>query len=334
MKKLEISPFTKTKITFSLWYSFILFVILIVFSVFIYNLETQDVTRIVLLQDYGNHLPKTLTNEEKEDIMLQINEVKKSFIIDLILVDDIVLLFGGGLSFFLAGISLRPIQKSFQRQKEFIADASHELRTPLAAIQTASEVALRNKNKTKENYKKVIEQTYKETSRMASMVDELLTLSRADAGMTKFAIGEVRLDEILREIIEETKPLLLSKKLNLKNISLEKAKTKGDMHKVKQLALIIMDNAIKYTPRGGTIQVKTGGKRKAYFTITDSGIGIAKDEQKKIFYRFYQADKARSGGGAGLGLSIAKWIADSHKAEIIVKSAPGKGSTFKILFSS
>ncbi len=334
MKKFKISPFTKTKITFTLWYSLILFVILLAFSGFIYTLETQDVTRIVLLRDYGTNVPKQLTNEEKKEIILQINEVKKSFIIDLILVDDIILLLGAGLSFFLSGITLKPIQKSFQRQKEFIADASHELRTPLAAIQTASEVALRNGNKTKEHYKKVIEQTYRENRRMAKMVDELLTLSRADTEMTEFIFGEVELDKIIKDVAEETKPLLLQKKLYLKNNLIEKAKVKGDSNKIKQLALIIMDNAIKYTPKGGNIQVKVGGKRNPYFSIADNGIGISKEERKKIFYRFYQVDKARSQGGAGLGLSIAKWIADSHKAEIIVKSNPGKGSVFKVVFNS
>ena len=334
MRRFEISPFTKTKITFTLWYSLILFVILVALSAFIYTLETQDVTRIVLLRDYGTNVPKKLSNGEKKEIILQINEVKKSFIIDLVLVDDLILLLGAGLSFFLSGITLKPIQKSFQRQKEFIADASHELRTPLAAIQTAAEVALRNNTKTKENYKKVIEQTYKESLRMSKMVDELLTLSRADTGMVKFVFGEVELDTVLKDVIEETKPLILQKKLYLKNNLIEKTKVSGDSNKIKQLALIIMDNAIKYTPRGGNIQIKSGGKRRPFFSITDSGIGIFKEEQKKIFYRFYQVDRARSHGGAGLGLSIAKWIADSHKAEIIVKSNPGKETSFKVIFNS
>ena len=333
MKRFELSPFTKTKLTFTLWYSFVLFIILIAFSVFTYTLETQDVTRIVLLRDYGTNVPKILTDEEKKQIILQINEVKKSFIIDLVLVDDIVLLLGALISFFLSGIALKPIRRSFQRQKEFMADASHELRTPITAIQTAAEVSLR-KSKAKEDYKRVVEQTLKETQRMSRMIDELIQLTRADTGIARFVQTKVSLEEILGEVTDELKPLAAKKRISISQ-SLEKTTINADSGRIKQLAIIILDNAIKYTPSGGKIEIKTGKKnRKPYFQIADNGIGIPKIEQEKIFFRFYRVDKSRSQEGAGLGLSIAKWIADLHQAEIQIKSGKGKGSTFKVIFKN
>ena len=333
MKRFKLSPFTKTKITFTLWYSFVLFIILVAFSIFTYTLETQDVTRIVLLRDYGTNVPKTLTQGEKDQILLQINEVKKSFIIDLVLVDDIVLLLGAFISFFLSGIALKPIRESFQRQKEFMADASHELRTPITAIQTAAEVSLR-KSKQKEDYKRVVMQTLKETQRMSRMIDELIQLSRADTGIARFFKTKINLEDTLSEVTDELTPLAAKKRISL-NQTLEKVIINADSERIKQLAIIILDNAIKYTPNGGRIEIKTGKKnRKPYFQVTDNGIGIPKTEQEKIFYRFYRIDKSRSQEGAGLGLSIAKWIADLHQAEIQVKSNKGKGSTFKVVFKN
>lgn len=334
MNKTNFSAFTKTRITLTLWYSLMLFIILVSFSFFIYTLQTQDVTRVVLQRDYGTHLPKKLSTTEKREIILQINELKKSFIINLILVDDFILLIGGGLSYLLAGKTLKPIQKTMQRQKEFIADASHELRTPLAVIQTASEIALRGKAKTKEDYKKVIDQTYRESSRMARMVEELFLLSRADAENANFQFENFYLDRLVKEIADETKPMFFQKKLRFINIAKDKVIIKGDRNRIKQLVLIILDNAIKFTPEGGTVSIKTGKSAKPFISIADTGIGIPKADQKKIFYRFFQVDKSRSERGEGLGLSIAKSIADSHNAKISVKSALEKGTEFKVIFNS
>lgn len=334
MHRFNISAFTKTRLTLTLWYTLLLFIILLFFSAFIYTLENEDVTRVVLERDYGTNPPKKLTQAETKQVILQINDLRYSLILNLILVDDLILLIGGTLSYFLAGKTLEPIQKTMQRQREFMADASHELRTPLAAIQIAGEVALRNNLKTKDDYKKVVEQTFRESTRMAKMVDELMLLSRSETQISRREFKKIRLDKLIEEVIGETKPLFLQKKLKLKDVEISEAVINADRNKIKQLILIILDNAIKFSPQKGTISIKAGRKPKPFFSITDNGIGIPKQEQSKIFYRFYQIDKSRSKTGSGLGLSIAKWIADSHKASILIKSTQGKGSTFTVIFNS
>lgn len=334
MNRFNLTAFTITRLTLTLWYTLLLFIILVFFSAFIYTLENEDVTRVVLERDYGTNPPKQLTQAETKQVILQISDLRYSLILNLILVDDLILLIGGMLSYFLAGKTLEPIQKTMQRQREFMADASHELRTPLAAIQIAGEVALRNNLKTKKDYRKVVEQTFRESSRMAKMVDELMLLSRTEPQLSQKEFKKIRLDKLIKEVMEETKPLLLQKKLKIKKIEINEAVINADRNKIKQLILIIFDNAIKFSPQKGIISIKAGRKPKPFFSITDNGIGIPRQEQRKIFYRFYQIDKSRSKSGSGLGLSIAKWIADMHKASIFIKSGQGKGSTFTVVFNS
>src|SRR6185437_6833970 len=124
--------------------------------------------------DFGGRVPKVLTTLETKEIRAQLKAIRQSFIVNLLVIDGIVLVTGGGLSYFLAGLTLSPIQKNLQKQKEFLADASHELRTPLAAIQTATEVAMRSTNRTKEEYREVIQQILGESTRLTKMANDLL----------------------------------------------------------------------------------------------------------------------------------------------------------------
>lgn len=329
---MRFTKFTTARITLTMWYVLVLFFIVIAFSVALYATETTNFVRVVLQHNFGDFIPRRLPSFAVQDLRAQVNALRRTFLIDITIIDGVILLIGGALSYFLAGKNLEPIQLSMEEQKEFLANASHEIRTPLAAIQTASEVALRGKTKTKGDYRKVIEQTYEESKRLSIMADELLTLSRFDAGMIKTKLLKVTLSEILSEVFDETKPLAQSKHIRLKKNIEPEVFIVADKNKIKQLALILIDNAIKYTPSYGTVTLTLVSKPKITFSIADTGVGVAKKDQKKIFERFYQVDTARSGKSAGLGLSIAKWIVDVHYGTITVKSVEEKGSTFTVTF--
>lgn len=327
-----LNPFQKARIILSLWYIGVLLSILVFFSISLYTSQSRNFTRIVLERDFSSHIPRKLTISEILDIKEQIEELRISFIKNMVLLDTIIIVIGGGLSYFLAGKTLFPIKNVLEKQKEFIADASHELRTPISALRTASEVTLRKKNALKEDYKNILVQILDESKRMGNIVEDLLTLSRFDIenSLTK---KECRLDEIVKEVIGELNPLIINKKLNLKNVTYGKTTILADKNKVKQLVLILLDNAIKYTKEEGTIFIKVKSKPKSTLSILDTGIGISEKDKNLIFERFYQVDKSRSDKGSGLGLSIAKKIADSHKAKITLESNLNKGSKFEVIFS-
>jgi heavy metal sensor kinase len=224
------------------------------------------------------------------------------------------------------------LQGSFNRIKQFTQDASHELRMPLTVIRSIGEVTLRHDREKKE-YKETLESILEEVEELTKLVDDLLFLSRADFKKAKLNLEEVKLDEILKELTEQFKLIAKEKNLNLEFSNSYPVKIKADGAKLRQLFINLLDNAIKYTPSGGKIDVYfEKDDKNIVIAIKDTGIGIPEDKIGKIFDRFYQVDKSRSENkGSGLGLSIAKWIVEAHKGRIEVESIPGKGSIFTVL---
>ncbi len=241
-------------------------------------------------------------------------------------------------AFFLTYRALIPVRLSMQRQRDFVADASHELRTPLTLIQANTEVVLRNKNKTIGEKAALLEDIHQETQYLTRLLADLLTLARADSNKLDYKLEPVDLKRLAKDTARQINPLVEAKGLDLK-IDLPDDKREiwllADPVRLKQLLLILFDNAVKYTNTGQvrlTISQEQG--QSVVITLQDTGIGIALDKLKVIFDRFYRVDKARSrsGGesGFGLGLSIARWIVDVHKGTIQVNSQPGQGSTFTV----
>lgn len=326
--------FTNARLTLTLWYGLFLFFIVMAFSVVLFATESGNFARVVLQRNFGNRPPRILTLTEIQELQEQVEELRRSFIVDLIIIDGVILLVGGGLGYLLAGKTLEPIRRTFEEQKTFLANASHEFRTPLAAIRTASEVVLRSKTKTKEDYKKVLEQTLQETTRMGILADELLMLSRIDAGIVKLQLTKSNLSTIVEDAITEVSTMAQEKKLRItKNIA-PNVMLYADANRLKQLVLILLDNAVKFTKSGGVITVDIAKSPKVCLRVKDTGGGIATKDIPHIFDRFYQADAARGGNSAGLGLSIAQWIVSSHTGIITVQSTVGKGSTFTVTFAS
>jgi heavy metal sensor kinase len=223
------------------------------------------------------------------------------------------------------------LDESFQRQRQFTADASHELRTPLTAIKGQTEVALQ-RARTPEEYREVLGIVNREADRMIRMVASLLTLARADAGQIPVAREPVDVGRLVSDAAEQVRAAAEARGLTLRVEAGQAATAEGDRDLLLQLVLNLLDNAVKYSTPGGTITAGCSAAEGAVSVrVSDSGPGIAPEHLPRIFDRFYRADSARSHaeGSAGLGLSICRWIAEAHGGSIEVDSSPA-GSTFTV----
>jgi len=239
------------------------------------------------------------------------------------------------------------LDQSFRQMKQFSSDASHELKTPLTILKGEVEVMLR-KERTSQEYQQTLKSNLEEINRMSQIVEDLLMLSKADTGEIRLNKENINLTEILNEVVTQMDRLAESKKLHLSASNHHQdIRFFGDALRLRELFINLIENGIKYTEEGGSIRVilqkeyppsvrgQPGWveREKGEFVkiiVSDTGIGIAKEDQEKIFNRFFRVDKARSReqGGSGLGLSICKWIVEAHQGEIEVESELGKGSSF------
>jgi signal transduction histidine kinase len=240
----------------------------------------------------------------------------------------------GGL--FLAERALVPIRQAFRRQRDFVADASHELRTPLTLIRANAEMIARHPDEPVGNSSELLQDILGETDRLSALVTDLLTLARADAGQERLSVQEVRLDEIILDSGRQFKPLADERGIVLTIRAGSPVFIQGDPARLRQLMVILLDNALKHTPAGGVIEAeceisRSAGKYPVQLRVTDSGEGIAPQHLPHVFERFYRADPARAhDGSAGLGLAIAQWIVAAHRGRIHVSSTLGAGTTFLV----
>jgi len=226
------------------------------------------------------------------------------------------------------------LDESFRRIKRFTADASHELKTPLTILRGEVEVGLKKK-RTLQEYQRILNSNLEETNRMSRIVDGLLTLSRADMGELTMEREEVDLSSLAREVWDDLQILARERRVQLSFMDDGFTTVEGDPLFLRQLILNITENGLKYTPAGGEVELRVKGDHDqgvVRIFVSDTGVGIAPKDQKRVFDRFFRADKARSRetGGTGLGLSISQWIARAHDGQITVKSTVGKGSTFTV----
>jgi heavy metal sensor kinase len=227
---------------------------------------------------------------------------------------------------------LSRIEASFKRTRQFTADASHELRTPLSLIRTEAELALR-KSRSEEEYRTALTHIHSESVRTTELIESLLTLARTDSGAEVLQLRPLRIVAFVRQVAEDWKPMFADSQLTFETaLPAGDATTYADDATLRRLLILLLDNARKYTPEGGTVMLRAElASGSATVSVEDTGIGIDEQHLPRIFDRFYRVDKARSRGqgGAGLGLSLAKWIAAQHRTSITVVSAPGKGSKFE-----
>jgi heavy metal sensor kinase len=230
---------------------------------------------------------------------------------------------------------LARLEESFAQLQRFTSDASHELRTPLAAIRSVGEVGLQ-RNISKDEYRDVIGSMLEEVNRLTGLVDSLLAMARADAGTlrlnrTTFAVGDV-----VREATNLIEVLVEEKGQQLLVSGDERMLVSGDRVFLRQALVNVLHNAVKYSPSGGTIDVRIHGDIGPHVIVevTDSGPGIPEEHIARLFDRFYRVEESRTrdGGGVGLGLSIAKWAVEAHGGQIVLQTPTGHGATFQIQF--
>ena len=228
---------------------------------------------------------------------------------------------------------LSRIEQSFEQLRRFTADASHELRTPLAAIRSIGEVRLQE-GATPEEYRDTIGSMLEEVNRLTSIVDSLLTLSRAEAGQIQMQVSVFPLMALVREAAALLEVLIEDKRQTLTLTGDENAGVQADRLYVRQAVVNILHNAVKFTPAGGSIRARVECKGSSWveLTVSDTGPGIPAEKLDAVFERFYRADEARTGdnNGAGLGLSVAKWAVEANDGVIGAVSSPGAGATFWI----
>lgn len=247
---------------------------------------------------------------------------------------------GGGLAlalaggYLLSGLALRPIRRAMDSQRGFVADASHELRTPLSVIRANAELMKRHSEEPVSANREAVDDIIGESDRLGRLVGQMLTLAQADAGQAALSRSEVALDELAEEVGRGMRLLAQERGVSLAVDTDGPLRLEGDRDRLREMMVVLTDNAIKYTDGGGKarLEVRRSPGGKATVRVTDTGQGIPAEALPHVFDRFYRVDKARSraAGGTGLGLAIARWVAEAHGGRIRVESSQGVGTTVTV----
>ncbi len=244
----------------------------------------------------------------------------------------------------MAGLAIRPAYRAYRHIQQFTADAAHELRTPLAAIRLSTESASRVEPMATTEAQGVLQVVDRQTQRLTTLVNDLLILSRLEQADDRSAPTLVYLPDLVNDIAEEFAALALTKGIHLTTVApdAKPLTVRGHESELYRLLLNIVGNALEYTPKGGHVTIRLAARdgrsrpvsdhRSVLIEVEDTGMGIAPQDQAKIFDRFYRVnpDRSRHTGGSGLGLAIARAIAQAHGGDIQVKSEVGQGSCFTI----
>jgi len=237
-------------------------------------------------------------------------------------------------SWLLSKLAIMPVKLAWQKQLDFTADASHELRTPIAVIRTNLELVMDSPKKTVESQMKWLQNIEAENRRMAKLVDDLLTLSRADTNQQVLEMTDFMLDETISKALIPFTPVAKQKNIALEARLDSQTTFYGDRRRMEQLVVILVDNALKYMDGSGKVYISlTQYEKGVKLEVSDTGSGMEPEHLAKIFDRFYRVvnNRKQNQDGSGLGLSIAKWIVQEHRGTIRVESKPGVGTTFAII---
>lgn len=345
--------FQEARLKLTAWYLLIIMLVSTFFSLAIYVGISRELERgfrraelRLRAQEFNISLPPHFS-DVPEDLPVPLRETaphffvlmedleaaKKRLALGLLAVNGFILGISAMAGYVLAGKTLKPIETALEEQKRFVADSSHELRTPLTALKTSLEVALRDKKLSLSQAKKVIKSNLEDVDGLQGLAHKLLALANLQSNGKNLDFRKVDMAGVANQAYRKILPLAKAKKIELKT-KLVKQTVLGNTESLEEMLLIFLDNAVKYTPKGGKVELiaKTPGKN-LIITITDTGIGIAKKDVPHIFDRFYRADQSRSkqkADGFGLGLSLAKRIIELHHGSVTVASAVGKGTTFTI----
>lgn len=345
--------FKSAKIKLTGWYLFIIMAISVSFSLVIYLGATREMEvgfRRAELRRRAEELNIPLPRRfsfQPEDLPLRlregeftpryfavedIEEAKRKLGLNLLAINGMILVVSTLAGYFLAGKTLKPIEIALEEQKRFVADASHELRTPLTALKTSMEVVLRDKKRLPKEARNLIKDNLEEVNNLQSLSNNLLSIARYQSNGQNLVFEDINIADVIEEAYKKILPLAKEKNISI-NIEVENQNITANKESLEQMMLIFLDNAVKYTPKSGKVNVASKtDKKHLVLEIADTGIGIAEKDLPHIFDRFYRADVSRSKehGGFGLGLSLTKRIIEIHKGTVSVKSTPGKGTSFTV----
>lgn len=327
--------FTSATLKLTAWYLIILVAICLIFSFIIFELSTSEISsRLERLQIRVEGSQRTVTLPGPltlTDVRLsQTEQAKASIFVGLVYMNLAVVSLGGIGSFILARRTLRPIEEAHEAQSRFTSDASHELRTPLAVMKSEIQVALRDDSLKKTEYRELMSSTLEEVDKLTQLSHSLLQLSRLDYGeirhtdrinlvaTVQHAAGSLKVPEDRLVYDVPTQPVYID----------------GDQTTISDLCAILLDNAVKYSPRKSPISISvTSNGRHGKLSVTNTGPGVDKADLPRIFDRFYRGEKSRSSSqtpGYGLGLPLAKRIVQLHDGVISVSSKPGEQTVFTV----
>lgn len=328
--------FHSTRIKLTVWYTFIIAIISVSFSVGMYKILTAELDRVERVQrtrierGFSERSRFLVSLEGREESIRPflldpqlVRETKEHIGINLAAINLAILVFSAGGGYFLAGRTLKPIKEMVDEQGRFISDASHELRTPLTALKTEIEVNLRDKALTFNEAKRLLKSNLEEVESLQVLSDGLIKLTQYQKGGSPLTLGRVTLAELVDEAERKVTNLGKDKNVKILNNATD-YNFVGNKLSLVELLVIFLDNAIKYSPKDSEVTVsseRTDGHILIH--ISDQGVGINNEDLPRLFDRFYRADESRTKSdtpGYGLGLSIAKQIVDRHHGVIRVKS--------------
>lgn len=318
-------------------YLAIIMVISLFFSANLYSLATRELDRgfrrqQAIIERVSPFDPYGDGNEVLNERNQAIRSAKQHIFGQLVFINIVILGLGGVMSYLLARRTLRPIEEAHEAQKRFTADASHELRTPLTAMQTEIEVALRDPKLTKEEAKELLRSNLEELATLTQLSDGLLRLARLESN--NLPKKPVRVAAVLDKAVQANQALAEQKGILLEAQKGPQLTVMGDQASLVEMLSILINNAIKYSPAKSSVRLQYEKRGKeVVISVVDHGVGINQVDLPRIFERFYRADSSRSRqqvAGYGLGLPIAKSLAEMHSGYITVKSTVNKGSTFQV----
>ncbi|MEK4539047.1 HAMP domain-containing sensor histidine kinase [Peribacillus sp. FSL K6-1552] len=278
--------------------------------------------------EYGEMTVQFIRNVDSEKEMLD------RLLLILFVGGGIGSLVAVGAGYLLAGRALIPVKKSWDQQQQFVSDASHEIRTPLAVIQSRADLLFQSPSATIEEKAVDISIISKEVRRLNKLVNGLLTLTRTDSNQMEVKKSNFFLDDLLMDIVEQYTDIASFQEKSIISHAPEQVVFHGDKERIHQLLVILVDNAMKFTEEGGEISLSCIKNASSInLSVEDDGRGIPQEELPLIFNRFYQVEQSRSANeGSGLGLSIAKWIVNTHQGTIKVTSEQNERTRFEITF--
>lgn len=331
--------FHSARVKLTAWYLLIIMTISFAFSVFIFIGASREIDRLLRVERFRVEHPylnfqlhQQFPPSKIQDIEV-ISDAKTRVIESLIGVNVIIFTLSAFLGYFLAGRTLQPIQKMVSEQHRFITDASHELRTPLTSLRSEIEVGLRDKKINLEQTKKLLESNLEEVLALQTLSDNLLELAQNDNGLPLQDMKDENIKEIIANAVKKVEPL--AKKKNIAtNSTVAKTIVKGVQDRLIEVFVILLDNAIKYSPNNSVISIESKKEdNHIIVSVIDNGVGVSSEDLPHIFDRFYRANKSRSKTntpGYGLGLSIAKKIVQAHKGTILASSIPEEKTIFSV----